>query len=87
MHFERTCILLFLSHFGIETANTYTFLSPLGRSKTIADSKPKWANYTPFGITQSHMAVYKGVPPPRQTVYIVACNKLINLLILFNSIA
>ena len=80
-------LLIFLCHFGIETTNT--FLPPVGRSTTIADSKPKWANSIPFGITQSHMAVYKGVPPPppRQTVYIVACNKLINLLILFNSIA
>ena len=42
-------------------------------------------------MAQSYMAVYKGVPLPPfgdwQTVYIVACNKLINLFILFNSIA
>ena len=47
MHFEFAYYSCFLSYsFGIETTNT--FKPPVARSKTISDSRPKWADSVPF---------------------------------------
>ena len=69
----RIRIFLFLSYsFGIETINT--FIHSVVPSKTIPDSRPKWAkcipvfrpkrrqNHTRWGGT--YLCGYKGVPPP-----------------------
>ena len=71
----RIRIFLFLSHsFGIETINT--FIRSVVPSKTIPDSRPKWAkcilvfrpkrlkNPTRWSGTYLY-SLYKGVPPPR----------------------
>ena len=73
---SRIGILLFLSYsFGIETINT--FIHSVVLSKTIPDSRTKWAkripifrpkrreNPTRWGGTYLY-GLNKGVPPPRQ---------------------
>ena len=74
------CILLFVSYsLGTETINT--FMHSIVPSKTIPNSRPKWAKCIPVfrpkqrknlilpdGAAHTYMAVYKGVPPGRGVI-------------------
>ena len=71
---SRIGILLFLSYsFGIETINT--FIHSIVLSKTIPDSRPKWAKCIsvfrpngaktlPGGAAHTYMAYIREYPPP-----------------------
>ena len=62
----QMCIFLFLSYlFGIETINT--FIPPVVPSKTIPDSRQKWAKCIPIfrpKQCKNPTRLYKGVLPP-----------------------
>ena len=59
----RIRIFLFPSYsFGIETINT--FIHSVVPSKTIPDSRPKWAKSLPDGTSHTYMTYMKDYPPP-----------------------
>ena len=83
----RVRIVFFLSYlFGIETINT--FIHSVVPSKTIPDSRPKWAKCIPVFRPKRHKnptrwggthlcSLYKGVPPPPAFIKHFVGNNLI----------